>query len=101
MIGSVLGNFLRAAFGPEKSAKLGTSGYNLTELEVNGVWHDDCLLLYHLRQTQQIPDGDGAETFELARTVAYQPGDDSPRVLFVLNVDGEERGRDPTSTRRK
>lgn len=101
MIGSVLSNFLRAAFGPKKSAELCTSGYDLTELEVNGVWHDDCLLLYHLRQAQQFPDGDGTQTFKLARAVAHQPRDDSSRVLFVLNVEGEERGRDSSSTRRR
>ena len=36
---------------------------------------------------------------ELVGAMAHEPSDDGPGVLFVLDVEVEERGRDAASTR--
>ena len=98
MINIVLGCHVGATFPSKEIAELCASGYDLAELEINRVWHEDCLLLYDFRQAQQVPNGDCMETSKPARAMAHQPSNDSPCVLFVLNVEVEERGRNSSST---
>ena len=57
MVYGVLPDDLVVAFGPEEIAELFPSGDGFPELKVNGVWHDDCFLLHHFGQAQQIPGG--------------------------------------------
>lgn len=98
MIDSILGCHLEATFGPEKVAELRTSGYGLTELEVNGIWHDDCFLLYHFGQAQQVPNGDCMDVVELAGAMTHEPSNDCTGVLFVLNIEVKKRRRYSSST---
>ena len=48
---------LVVTFGLEEIAELFTSGDGFTELKVNGIWHDDCFLLNHFGEAEQVPGG--------------------------------------------
>ena len=91
MVYSVLGDDLVVTFGPEEIAELFPSGDSFTELKVNGIWHDDCFLLNHFGQAQQIPGGNGTTIFAFARAMTQEPSDDGPGVFLVLDVEVEER----------
>ena len=94
VVDRVLGYHVGAILGSKEIAELCPSGYGFTELKVNGVWHDDCFLLYHFRQAQQVPGGDCTNIFELAGAMAHEPSNDCARVFFILNVKVEERRGD-------
>ena len=94
VVDRILRHHVGAILGPEEIAELRPSGYGFTKLKVNGVWHDDCFLLYHLGQAQQVPGGDCTNVFELAGAMAHEPGNDCASVFFILNVEVEERRGD-------
>ena len=101
VIDGVLSCHVGTTLSLKEVAELGTSGDGFTELEVNGIRHDDCFLLHHLGQAEEVPDGDCRNVSEFAGAMAHEPSYDCPGVFFVLHVDVEERGRDATSTWRR
>ena len=90
MVDGVLGDDLVVTFGPEKVAELFTSGDGFTELKVNGIWHDDCFLLNHFGQAEQVPGGNRTKMFAFARAMTQEPSNDGPGVFLVLDVEVEE-----------
>lgn len=52
MVDRVLAGQVGTGLGPKEVAELGASGYDLAELEIDGVGHDDSLFLYHFGQAE-------------------------------------------------